>query len=119
MPEQLSMLPALDALVAAPMRHDPAVNARASDPVTSFAAARQAREFAGTQCDTIHAALVEHGPMSKDQLASRLRLDGVAIARRLADLQRTGRAEPTTETRTSMAGRQERVWRATPARTGE
>ena len=111
MPEQLSILPPLDALVAPPLPHDPAANARAGDPVTSFAAARQAREFSGTQCDLIEQALRSHGPMSKDQLASRLRLDGVAIARRLADLQRTGRAEPTTETRRSMAGRQERVWR--------
>jgi hypothetical protein len=116
MPEQLSMLPALDALVAAPMRHDPAVNARASDPVTSFAAARQAREFAGTQCDLIERALRAHGPMSKDQLAARLRLDSVAVARRLSDLQRAGRAEPTGETRLSVSGRAERVWRVVVAR---
>ena len=111
MPEQLSMLPALDALVPPPAV-DPAVNVRSFDPVTSFVAAKMAREFAGTQCDTIHACLREHGPASKDQLASRLRLDGVAIARRLADLQRQGRAEPTGATRLSAAGRPERVWRA-------
>lgn len=109
-PEQLSMLPALDASVIA--RPDPAANVRSSDPATSYAAARAARAFAGTQCDLIEACLRAHGPASKDQLASRLRLDGVAIARRLADLQRAGRAEPTGSTRQSTAGRQERVWRA-------
>ncbi len=109
MPEQLSMLPVLDALV---LHHDPAANVRAADPVTSFVAARMAREFAGTQCDTIHACLREHGAASKDQLAARLRLDGVAIARRLADLQKQGRAEPTGATRLSAAGRPERVWKA-------
>lgn len=109
MNEQLSMLPALDSLVGI---HDPAANVRASDPVTSYEAARRSREFAGTQCDLIAAALLKHGPQSKDQLAARLRLDGVAIARRLADLQKAGRAVPTGETRASAAGRAERVWRA-------
>ena len=109
--EQLSMLPALDALVAAAPAHDPAVNVRSFDPVTSFVAAKMAREFSSTQCDLIHAALVKQGPASKDQLAARLRLDGVAIARRLADLQRQGRAEPTGATRLSAAGRPERIWR--------
>jgi Predicted transcriptional regulator len=104
------MLPVLDALVL--HGHDPAANVRSADPVTSFIAARMAREFAGTQCDTIHACLREHGPASKDQLAARLRLDGVAIARRLADLKRQGRAEPTGATRLSAAGRPERVWKA-------
>lgn len=93
------------------MRHDPAENARADDPVTSFAAARQAREFAGTQCELIERALRMYGAMSKDQIAVRLRLDSTAVARRLSDLQRAGRAEPTGETRLSVAGRHERVWR--------
>ena len=110
MPEQLSMLPALDALEPPPAVA-PAVNVRSFDPVTSFVAAKMAREFAGTQCDTIHACLREHGAMSKDQIAVRLRLDSVAVARRLSDLQRQGRAEPTGETRLSVAGRPERVWR--------
>jgi predicted HTH transcriptional regulator len=108
MPEQLSMLPALDAALHV---HDVAANVRASDPVTSFQAAREARAFASSQCDMIAAALRAHGPMSKDQLAARLRLDGVAIARRLADLQKAGRAVPTGETRPSVSGRSERVWR--------
>lgn len=110
MPEQLSMLPALDASVV--VQHDVAANVRAGDPLTSYQAAASAREFACTQCDLIAAALAKFGPQSKDQLATRLRLDGVAIARRLADLQKAGRAEPTGETRPSVSGRAERVWRA-------
>jgi hypothetical protein len=109
--EQLSMLPMLDRLVAVP-HVDPAANARASDPSTSYVAARMARAFAGTQCDLIEQALRKHGPASKDQLAAWLRLDGVAIARRLADLQKAGRAVPTDARRLSAAGRPERVWRA-------
>lgn len=108
MPEQLSMLPALDA-ACVPLP-DVAANVRASDPLTSFQAAQSAREFAATQCDQIAACLAKHGPQSKDQLASRLRLDGVAIARRLSDLAKAGRAVPTGETRPSVAGRAERVW---------
>lgn len=111
MPEQLSMLPALDALAGLPLAHDVAANVRASDPVTSFQAARAAREFASSQCDAIHAALMAHGPMSKDQIATRIRLDSVAVARRLADLQKQGRATPTGETRPSVSGRSERIWR--------
>jgi predicted ArsR family transcriptional regulator len=103
------MLPALDALV---VRHDPAANARAADPVTSFVAAKMAREFAGTQCDTIHACLREHGTASKDGIAVRTRLDATAVARRLADLQKQGRAAPTGDTRMSVSGRPERIWRA-------
>ena len=113
MPEQLSLtLDAAPGPSPAPAALDVAANVRAADPTTSFVAARMARAFAGTHCDLIHRSLVLAGPASKDQLAARLRLDGVAIARRLADLQKAGRAEPTDEKRTSAAGRPERVWRA-------
>lgn len=109
MNEQLSMLPMLDAAVGAV---DVSANVRRTDPETSRAAARRANEFAGTQCDLILASLLRHGPASKDGLAARLRLDGVAVARRLADLQKRGEAAPTDERRLSMSGRPERVWRA-------
>ncbi len=107
--EQLSMLPALDAAL---LPLDTSLNVRARDPETSRIAARRANEFAATQCDTIHAALTRHGPLSKDGIATRTRLDSVAVARRLADLQKAGRATPTGDLATSVSGRPERVWRA-------
>jgi hypothetical protein len=109
MNEQLSMLPVLDAALIAV---DTTANVRSRDPETSRVAARRANEFAATQCDTIHAALKRHGPMSKDRIASRVRLDSVAVARRLSDLQKAGRAAPTGDLATSVSGRPERVWRA-------
>lgn len=111
MAEQLSMLPQLDAALA-PVEHDVAANVRAHDPVTSFVAARMAREFAQAQCDRILAVLKAHGPLSKDQIAARLRLEGHAIGKRLPDLQKRGLAVPTDEIRKSAANRPERVWRA-------
>jgi predicted ArsR family transcriptional regulator len=92
--------------------HEYGANVRADDPWTSFAAARAAAGFADSQCGRILCALTQHGPQSKDQLAARLGLDGVAVARRLSDLQRRGKAEPTEDKRKSGAGRWERVWRA-------
>lgn len=109
MPEQLSMLPLIDAAV---VHHDVAANVRASDPVTSFQAAREARAFASSQCDTIVDALRRYGPQSKDQLAARLRLESHAIGKRLPDLQKRGLAAPTGEVRRSASNRLERVWKA-------
>lgn len=90
---------------------DVAANVRAADPLTSYQAAAAAREFAGKHADMIHAALCKYGPASKDEIGARLNMDGVAVARRLADLQKRGLAVPTDETRKSRAGRSERVWR--------
>ena len=84
--------------------------ARATDPATSHQAAAQARELAQQHHRTILAALEQHGPMGKDGIAARTSLTGVAVCRRLTELQRMGRIAPTGRVVASAAGRSEREW---------
>jgi hypothetical protein len=48
--------------------------------------------------------------MGKDGIAARTGLTGVAVCRRLTELQRMGRAVPTGRVVASAAGRSEREW---------
>lgn len=85
--------------------------ARTLDPVTSHMAAAQAKEMAARHHGLILGVLRQHGPMGKDGIASKLRgLDGVAVCRRLTELQRAGKITPTGRTVPSASGRQEREW---------
>lgn len=87
--------------------------ARRRDPITSHLAAEQAAEMAQRHHALILAVLREHGPLGKDGIASRLRgVDGVAVCRRLTELQRQGQIEETGRLVKSSAGRAEREWRA-------
>lgn len=87
--------------------------ARRSDPVTSHLAAAAAREMAQAHHALILSVLRKYGPLGKDGIASRLRsLDGVAVCRRLTELQRLGDIVPTGQHVKSSAGRAEREWRA-------
>ena len=87
--------------------------ARRRDPITSHLAAEQAKEMAQRHHALILAVLRKHGPLGKDGIASRLRgLDGVAVCRRLTELQRLGEITATGQTVKSSAGRAEREWRA-------
>jgi predicted ArsR family transcriptional regulator len=91
---------------------DAASHARANDPATSHAAAERV-DFAASHCRKILAALEKHGPMGKTRIAAACGLDGVAVARRLADLQRDGLAHPINgATEKSGTGREERIWRS-------
>jgi predicted ArsR family transcriptional regulator len=85
--------------------------ARATDPATSHQAAAQARELAADHHRIILAALEAHGPLGKDGIALRTSLTGVAVCRRLTELQRMGRIVPTGRNVQSTAGRAEREWR--------
>jgi hypothetical protein len=86
---------------------------RKSDPETSRMAATQAKEMAAKHHRMIVDVLSQYGPLGKDGIASRLRgLDGVAVCRRLTELQRAGRITPTGRNVQSTAGRQEREWSA-------
>lgn len=49
---------------------------------------------------------------AKDELAKRLPFDSVECARRLADAERMGVAQPTGLSRCGLSGRRQRVWRA-------
>lgn len=86
--------------------------ARRHDPATSHAAAAAARELQARHHRQIVDCLKAHGPLGKDGIAARTSLDGVAVCRRLAELQRLRLIEPTGRTVNSTAGRAEREWRA-------
>lgn len=86
---------------------------RRSDPETSKAAGRAAREtgLVGRHERLILTAL-ELGPGTKDEIAARTgALSEQQVARRMHGLHRAGRVEPTGTTRPSRSGRPERVWR--------
>lgn len=75
----------------------PFPQARASDPETSREAARKAATFANNHRDRIHAALDTPGTIF--DIAKRTGLDHVAVARRMAEMQRMGLVERTGVTR--------------------
>lgn len=88
---------------------------RRSDPETSKAAGRAAREtgLVGRHERLILEALAA-GPGTKDEIAGRTgELSEQQVARRMHGLHRAGLVEPTGTTRPSRSGRPERVWRAT------
>jgi hypothetical protein len=87
-------------------------NARQSDPWTSHAAADRVHEFASGHIGMILACLRDHGPQTANELAGRLPLNSVQIARRLSDMEKKRLAAPTGHCRMSAAGRPERVWSA-------
>lgn len=85
---------------------------RARDPETSKAAGRAAREtgLVGRHEQLILAAL-EHGPGTKDEIASRCGLTEQQVARRRAVLLRHGLVALTGERRRTPAGNTAEVWR--------
>lgn len=85
--------------------------ARQGDPETSQQAAATAKELQAAHIELIRAALAKYGPLGKDAIAARTRLDGVQICRRLSEMNRIGIAVPTGRTVQSTAGRAEREWR--------
>ncbi len=90
---------------------------RRSDPETSKAAGRAAREtgLVGRHERLILEALAA-GPGTKDEIAGRTgELSEQQVARRMHGLHRAGLVEPTGTTRPSRSGRPERVWKATAA----
>lgn len=90
--------------------------ARSTDPSTSHAAAEAAADLRQRHQTLILACLREHGPAGKDGIARRCGISGVAVARRLTELERMGQAEPTGRTVPSDTGRQEREWCAVQER---
>jgi predicted ArsR family transcriptional regulator len=86
--------------------------ARHNDPITSKQAASQAVALQADHCALILACLKRSGPLGKDGLAARTRLDGVQTCRRLTELERAGLIRWTGRTVKSTAGRNEREWEA-------
>jgi predicted ArsR family transcriptional regulator len=97
-PQQLSLL-------------DMPPRARRTDPPTSHAAAAQSAALAARHHALIVDCLKCYGPHGKDGIAARTRLDGVAVCRRLGELERAGLIQQTGRTVPSTAGRAEREWR--------
>jgi predicted ArsR family transcriptional regulator len=69
-------------------------------------------KFAGTHCTRIHTALIQCGPMDPEQIAAMVGMDGYQCRKRLSDLQKIGKAEPTGELARTKSGRSQRIWRA-------
>jgi predicted ArsR family transcriptional regulator len=89
---------------------DVAPLARRRDPATSHLAAQSAVELAKAHYTVILTCLRKHGALGKDGIAARTRLDGVAVARRLPELERKGLVKQTGNTVPSTSGREEREW---------
>jgi predicted ArsR family transcriptional regulator len=84
--------------------------ARATDPGTSHAAAARVDEFRDRHHRLILEALAFWGPMGKDGIARACGLTGVAISRRLIELERSDLINLTGRKVQSDSGRQEREW---------
>ena len=61
-----------------------------TDPVTSHAAADKAASFKARQISLIFCCLQDYGPATYRELAARLQMEPVAIARRGAEMRRNG-----------------------------
>lgn len=86
--------------------------ARRTDPATSHAAAAQAKDLQASHNSAILLALDAYGAAGKDGIAWLTNLPGVAVARRLTELQRAGLVRLTGRTVPSDSGRMEREWEA-------
>jgi predicted Rossmann fold nucleotide-binding protein DprA/Smf involved in DNA uptake len=83
---------------------------RRTDPVTSKAAAADAKTFRGEH----HAAILEAlaaGPAGASGIAARCGLLGHQVNKRLGELAKAGRIAETGRVVTSASGRGEREWR--------
>ncbi len=88
------------------------LRARRRDPATSHHAASRAHEFAASHQSRIYQSLKTHGPMGAEQIADRLGMDAYQARKRLSELATAGLCEPNGQTRKTVSGRFERVWRA-------
>lgn len=91
-----------------PLRLFPRV--REDDPITSYEASDKV-DFAGEHYDIILGALTKFGPLGKDGIAAKTRLESNQVARRLSEMQKLNFIEPTGQNVKSTAGRSEREWR--------
>jgi len=84
--------------------------ARKEDPITSVEATDQV-DFAGDHIQIILDCLTQYGPLGKDGIATRTKLDGNQVARRLSEMRKLNFIELTGETVKSNSNRNERQWR--------
>lgn len=70
---------------------------------------------AEAQAELIYWSLMRAGQsITADEIAVREHMTIEQVCRRLADLQKQGRAEPTEDTRVTRSGRPARCWRLRP-----
>ena len=87
-------------------------HARRSDPTTSSRAAASMIASSEAQREAVYWALLRAGvPLTAHEIAARTGLDQVQVCRRLPDLEKQGRAEPTDIERPGPSGRPSRCWR--------
>lgn len=98
-------------------------HAHQGEPETAVAAARRARNFAGTHCGLIQVVLRAHPEgLTSHEIEVILHARGIAhghcglsyheVARRIADLKRAGLVIDSGERRRNPSGLQAAVWRA-------
>lgn len=84
--------------------------ARNDDPITSYEASDKV-DFAGDHIDIILNCLTKHGPLGKDGIANKTKLDGNQIARRLSEMKKLNFIELTGNLVKSNSNCNEREWR--------
>jgi predicted ArsR family transcriptional regulator len=87
---------------------------RNTDPVTSHAAADQAKDLARQHFDKIVDCLQRFGARGKDGIAELTGLNGHQVGKRLPELAKIGLVELTGQVTKSKSGRAEREWRFVP-----
>lgn len=85
--------------------------ARSKDPSTSKRAAAKVKDFAESICGKIYEEL-KKADGTMEELAHRTGLTPPQVWRRLPDLQKANKAEPTDKERPGASGRAQRIWRA-------
>lgn len=85
---------------------------RSSDPITSYEAADSAKDLASKHYSIIVDCLKAHGALGKDGIARHSGLEANQIARRLNELEKMNLIQLTGKTVKSLAGRNEREWKA-------
>lgn len=90
-----------------------ATHSRRTDPTTSKRAASSMAVASEAQREAIYWSLVRAGGQSltADEIALREGMTLEQVCRRLPDLEKDGRVEPTGETRPTRSGRAARCWR--------
>jgi transcription initiation factor IIE alpha subunit len=83
---------------------------RNNDPITSYEASDKV-DFAGDHIDIILDCLTKHGPLGKDGIANKTKLDGNQIARRLSEMKKLNFIELTGNLVKSNSNCNEREWR--------
>ncbi|MBA2707871.1 MAG: hypothetical protein H0U59_08725 [Gemmatimonadaceae bacterium] len=89
-------------------------HARADDIDTSHASAERAADVAARHKKMIHAALVEGGPQTSDEISRTVGLLPHQVIKRVSDLRNDGSIVDSGERRPTRTGRRAAVWKVKP-----